>query len=120
MGLMKRRDFITLFGGAAAASAGLWPLAVRAEQRVRRIGVFLPTTAGDAESMSMIAALLQGLQESGWTEGRNIRTEFRWGAGDAERYRKIAADLVALAPDIILANGGLAVAALQRATRTVP
>jgi putative ABC transport system substrate-binding protein len=114
---MKRREFITLLGGA-----GAWPLTARAQQpgRMRRIGVFLPAAAGDPESMSTIAAFLQGLQELGWTEGRNVRIEFRWGAGNAEQYRKIAEEIIALAPDVVVANGGLTVAALQRATRTVP
>src|SRR6185436_7333153 len=118
--LIRRREFITLLGGAMFS--GLWPLAARAQDRVRprRIGVFQPTAAGDAESMSSIAAFLQGLQELGWTEGRNVRVEFRWGAGDAEQYRKIAADLIALEPDVVVGTGGLSVAALQRATRTVP
>jgi putative tryptophan/tyrosine transport system substrate-binding protein len=115
---VKRREFITLVVGTTAT----WPIAARAQQvdRVRRIGVFLPTAAGDAQSMSYISALLQELQRLGWTDGSNVRIEFRWGAGDAEQYRKIATDLVALRPDVIVANGGLAVGALQRATRAVP
>src|SRR3982751_6805760 len=112
---MHRREFIALLGGAAAAPM-LSSLPLRAEpERMRRVGVFLPTSAGDAQSMSYISALLQELQRLGWTDGRNVRIEFRWGAGDAEQYRKIAAELVALTPDVIVANGGLAVAALQRA-----
>src|SRR5262249_22186351 len=115
---MKRREFITLLGGAAA----VWPVAARAQQRerMRRIAVFLPYTATDPVSMSRIAALLQGLQEFGWTEGRNVRIDFRWGAGEAEQFRKIAAELTALSPDVVLAVGTLAVAALQRTTRAVP
>jgi putative ABC transport system substrate-binding protein len=115
---MRRRDFITFLGGAAAA----WPLAARAQQapRMRRIGVFLPAAANDPESMSDVTAFVQALQELGWTEGRNIRMEFRWGAGDTEQYNKIAAELVALAPDILVSLGTLPVKALQRATRTVP
>jgi putative ABC transport system substrate-binding protein len=87
---------------------------------MRRIGVFLPTAADDPLSMANVAAFLQTLQALDWTEGHNAHIEFRWGAGDAEQYRTIAAELMALAPDVILANGGLAVAALQRASRTVP
>jgi putative ABC transport system substrate-binding protein len=108
-----------LLGGAAAA----WPVAARAQQereRVRRIGVFLPSAASDPESMSRITALLQGLQALGWTDGRNVRIEFRWGAGDAGQYNKIAAELIALAPDVVVALGTLTVRALQSATRTVP
>ena len=114
---MKRRAFIALLGGAAA-----WPLAARAQQgeRMRRIGVFLPYAASDPESMSRITALLQGMQELEWTDRRNVRIEFRWGAGDARQYSKIAAELIALTPDVVVALGTLAVSALQRATRTVP
>ena len=114
---MIRREFMTLLGGAAA-----WPLAARAQQagRMRRIGVLLPSAANDPESMSRVTAFLQGLQELGWTDGRNVRIEFRWGAGDAEQYGKIASDLIALAPDVVLTLGTLSVKALQRATRTVP
>jgi putative ABC transport system substrate-binding protein len=114
---MRRRDFITLIGGAVAG----WPLAARGQsERMRRIGVFLPSAASDPESMSRITALLQGLQALGWTDGRNVRIEFRWGAGDAGQYNKMAAELIALAPDVVVALGTLTVGALQRATRTVP
>ena len=114
---LRRRDFIAGLGGAAA-----WPLAARAQQRerMRRIGVFLPNTATDPESMSRIAALLQGLQELGWTDGRNVRIDFRWGAGEADQYRKIAAELIALAPNVVVPLGTLAVSALQGASHTVP
>jgi ABC-type uncharacterized transport system substrate-binding protein len=114
---MRRRQFITLLGGAAA-----WPLTAWAQQvgRMRRIGMLLPSAADDPESMSRVTAFLQGLQELGWTDGRNVRIEFRWGAGDAEQYVKIASDLIALAPDVVLTLGTLSVKALQRATRTVP
>ena len=95
---MRRREFITLLGGAAAA----WPLAARAQQpeRMRRIGALMSPAADDPEGQSRLLALAQGLQESGWTLGRNVRIDIRWGAGDAERYRRYAAELVALAPDV--------------------
>jgi hypothetical protein len=93
---MKRREFITLVGGAAAA----WPLAARAQQgeRMRRIGVLMHLASDDPEGQARIGAFLQGLQEWGWAVGRNLRIEYRWAAGDAERIRKSAAELVALAP----------------------
>src|SRR5262245_23041171 len=113
-----RRDFITLLGGAIAA----WPLAARAQQpqRVRRIGVFMPGVADDPEYEARNAAFLQGLGELGWIVGRNVRIEYRWGAGDVERYRAIAAELVASAPDVALGVGSSITGALQKATRTVP
>lgn len=116
--MIARRDFITVLGGAAAT----WSLAARAQprERMRRIGVFLPSAANDPESMSRVTALSQALQALGWTDGRNVRIEFRWGAGDADQYRKIAAELLALSPDIVVALGTLAVKSLQSATRTVP
>jgi putative ABC transport system substrate-binding protein len=116
--MMKRRELITLLGGAAVA----WPLAARAQQpeRMRRIGVLLTTAADDPESLVRIGAFLQGLQELGWTDARNMRIEYRWGSGNIERIRKYAAELVALGPDVILANGNTAVAPLQHATRTLP
>ena len=99
----KRREFITLLGGAAAA----WPLAARAQQaeRMRRIGVLMQLAADDPEGQRRIAAFLQGLQQLGWTVGRNVRIEYRWAAGDADAIRRYAAELVALAPDVILASG---------------
>ena len=114
---MNRREFITLLGGAAT-----WPLAARAQQpqRVRRIGVFMPGVADDPEYEARNAAFLQGLGEVGWIVGRNVRIDYRWGAGDVERYRAIAAELVALSPDVILAQGSSIVSALQKATRSVP
>ncbi len=115
---MRRRDLITLVGGAAAA----WPLAARAQQPagVRRIGVLMHFAADDPESQARLTAFLQGLQELGWTDGRNVRIDTRWAAGDADRFRRYAAELVALAPDVILAAGSPSVSALQQATRTVP
>jgi putative tryptophan/tyrosine transport system substrate-binding protein len=114
---MKRRAFISLLGGAAAA----WPVAARAQQaeRVRRIGVLM-AVADDPEGQARIAAFLQGLQQLGWAEGRNLQIDTRWGAGDADRFRKYAAELVALAPDVILAAGGAVVPPLLQATRSVP
>jgi putative ABC transport system substrate-binding protein len=116
---MKRREFITLLAGATAA----WPLAARAQQseRMRRIGVLTSgATADDPDGRARTAAFLQGLQQLGWIDGRNIRIDYRWGAGDADNMRKYAAELVALAPDVILASGTATVAPLLQATRTVP
>jgi putative tryptophan/tyrosine transport system substrate-binding protein len=114
---MRRRAFITLLGGATA-----WPLAAWAQQadRVRRIGALMTQAADDPEGQSRLLALAQGLQESGWTIGRNVQIDTRWGAGDAERYRRYAAELVALAPDVILVNGPAALAQVQQATRSLP
>jgi putative ABC transport system substrate-binding protein len=115
---MNRRKLVTLLGGAAAA----WPLAAQAQQggRVRRIGVLMGQAADDPEGARRALAFAQGLQELGWSEGRNVRIDIRWAAGDAERYRKYAAELVVLAPDVVLGVGGTVTAALQQASRTVP
>ena len=115
--LYRRREFITLVGGATA-----WPIAARAQQsgRMRRIGVLMSTTADDVEGQARIAAFLQGLQQSGWAVSGNVRIDTRWGAGDADRIRKYAAELVALAPDVILASGGAVAGPLLQLTRTVP
>jgi putative tryptophan/tyrosine transport system substrate-binding protein len=114
---MKRREFITLLGSAAAA----WPLAARAQgERMRRIGVLMNLTADDPESPARLAAFAQGLADLGWTIGRNLRVDYRWAAGDPERIRRDADELVALAPDLILSSGTPTVAALQKATRSVP
>ena len=115
---MRRREFITLVSGAAAA----WPLAARAQQieRVRRVGVLMVLAADDPESAARNAAFLQSLQQLGWTDGRNLQIDYRWGAGDSERIRKFAAQLVALAPDVILATGGSSMGPLQQASHTVP
>jgi putative ABC transport system substrate-binding protein len=119
---MQRREFITLLGGAAAISSSLWPHAVRAQQpsRMRRIGVLINSAADDPENLTRVAPLLQGLQEAGWTVGRNVRIDYRWSAGDPDRIRRDVAELVALAPDVILANGGTMVGPLQQVSRTVP
>src|SRR5262249_34021735 len=116
--MIGRREFITLLGGAAAA----WPLASHAQQidRVRRIGVLMTTAEDDAESKARIAAFVQALQHLGWTDGRNVRIDTRWPAGDAERIRRYAAELAVLAPDLILASGSAAVGPLLQVTRTVP
>jgi len=115
---MKRREFITLLGGAAAA----WPLAARAQQseQVRRVGMLIGQAADDVDGKARLAAFVQGLQQLGWTDGRNVRIDTRWGGGDADRMRRYAAELVALAPDVILAGGTAAVGILLQATRTVP
>jgi ABC-type uncharacterized transport system substrate-binding protein len=114
----RRRQFITLLGGAAAA----WPLAARAQQpaRMRRIGVLMPLAADDPEAQTRLAAFAQGLERLGWTIARNIRIETRWAAGDPERIRTGVAELLALEPDAILATGSTTVGPLRRATRTIP
>jgi putative tryptophan/tyrosine transport system substrate-binding protein len=115
---MRRREFITLLGGAAAA----WPLAARAQQseRMRRIGVLMTFPADDAEAQARVGALLQGLQQLDWAIGRNIRIEVRWAGGNTQDIRRHAAELTALAPDVVVANGSAAVGPLLQATRTVP
>ena len=114
---MQRREFITLLGGAVAL-----PLAARAQdsERMRRLGVLMPGTADDAEYQARMAAFLQGLQQLGWSDGRNVRIDIRYAAGDANLIRKYAAELIALAPDVILASSSVAVVALQQATRSAP
>ena len=115
---MKRREFITLLGGAAAA----WPIAARAQQpeRMRRIGVLLPATADDSRIQTCIGAFLQALAQSDWTIGRNVRIDIRWATANAADIRKHAAELAALAPDVILAHGDSTVGPVHQATRTVP
>jgi putative tryptophan/tyrosine transport system substrate-binding protein len=115
---MRRREFITLLGGAAAA----WPLAARAQQRerMRRIGVLLPATADDAHYQTWFGAFLQGLEPLGWTIGRNVQIDTRWATANADAVRRQAAELVALAPDVILAPGASTVGPLLQATRGVP
>ena len=114
---MKRRKFIALLGGAAT-----WPLAVRAQQgeRMRHIGVLMPFTADDLPGRVRLATFVQTLQQLGWIDGRNMRIEPRWGGGNAGNIRKFAAELVELAPDVILTMSSVTVAALLQATRTVP
>jgi ABC-type uncharacterized transport system substrate-binding protein len=115
---MKRREFITLVGGAAAA----WPLAARAQQpdRMRRIGVLMNVAVDDPEAPARVGAFSQGLAEFGWTIGRNVRIDYRWYAGNAAAARKYAAELLALAPDVVVASGTLGVTAIQQDTRPVP
>jgi putative ABC transport system substrate-binding protein len=114
---MRRRDFITLVGGAAA-----WPLAARAQQGgpMRRIGVLNYLAADDPDSPARVTAFSQALQGLGWHDGRNIQIDYRWGGGDLDRSRRYATELVALAPDVILVSSGSALAVLQNVTRTVP
>ena len=114
---MKRRQFIRLIGGAAVA----WPLAARAQQpdRMRRIGA-LAGIENDAEGQARFAAFQQGLQQLGWTDGRNVQIVYRFGGGDADNIRKHAAELAALAPDVILAAGAAAVGPVLQVARTVP
>src|SRR5262249_27010654 len=114
---MKRRDFITLLGGAAAA--GRRAAGAQQGERTRHIGVLMPGAAGDAEGQARLTGFLQGLQEFGWTAGRNARIDYRWAADNADR-RKYAAELVALTPDVILASTSASVAALQQASSTLP
>ena len=114
---MRRRDFITIVGGAA-----VWPLAARAQQpeRVRRIGILLNAAADDAEFQAWVGAFLQALALLGWTIGRNVRIDTRWATANAVEIRRHAAELAALAPDVILAHGASTVGPLLQATRTVP
>ena len=114
---MKRRQFIRLIGGAAVA----WPLAARAQQpdRMRRIGA-LAGIEDDAEGRARFASFQQGLKQLGWTHGRNVQIDYRFGGGDADNIRKHAVELAALAPDVILAAGAAAVGPVLQATRTVP
>jgi putative tryptophan/tyrosine transport system substrate-binding protein len=115
---MRRREFIMLVGGTAAS----WPLAARAQQadRVRRIGVIMPFASDDAEALARLAAFQQALQDLGWSADRNVQFEYRWSAGDSERNQKNAAELVGLAPDVILATGTPTVEPLLHATHNVP
>ena len=113
---MKRREFITLIGAAAAA----WPRAVRAQQTMRRVGMLLPAAADDAEFQARVGAFLKGLQQSGWTIGQNVQIDSRWATTNAVEIRRHAAELAALAPDVILTSSSPALAALQQATRSVP
>src|SRR5262245_48961720 len=114
---MRRREFIGLVSGVAA-----WPLTARAQQgeRMRRIAVLVSNAADDPQGKPRVAALMQGLQQLGWTEGRNVQIDIRWGVADAVSSRRYAAEMVALAPDVILTAASAATAAMQEATRTLP
>jgi putative ABC transport system substrate-binding protein len=114
----RRREFITLLGGAAAA----WPFAARGQQpeRMQRVGVLMHTTSEESDSQARLAAFAQGLQEAGWAVGSNLQIDIRWSGGDVARLRKNAADLVALGPDVLVAGVGPTTGTLQQATRTVP
>jgi putative ABC transport system substrate-binding protein len=114
---LRRREFIAGLGGAAA-----WQLAARAQQpqRMRRIGVLMNLTADDPESVDRVATFAQGLAELGWTIGRNVQVDIRWAVGDPELFRRSAGELVALAPDVVVAHGLVGTGWLVRATRTVP
>src|SRR6266481_5044645 len=114
---MKRREFITLLGGAAA-----WPLIARAQQgqRVRLVCILEGISADTPGSKTRYAAFLEGLQQLGWTPGRNVRIEVRWGEGDETAIRKHAAELVALVPDVLVAGGGSQAAVALKVTHTIP
>jgi putative ABC transport system substrate-binding protein len=115
--MMKRREFVTLLGAAAT-----WPLAARAQpsERVRRIGVLLPVTAEDPVGQARVVAFLGGLQQLGWTDGRNVRIDLRWSAGKADHAQRYAAELAALAPDVLMTPGSSTLAPMLQATRTIP
>jgi putative ABC transport system substrate-binding protein len=117
---MRRRDFITLFGGVGASWIA-WPLAASAQQdeRIRRIGALMTLAPDDREGQARLPAFVLGLQQLGWIDGRNLRIDARWGEGDADLYRRYAAELLALAPEAILAGGGSAVGPLLQTTLAV-
>ena len=116
---MRRREFIKIIAGSSASA---WPLASHAQQgeRARRIGMLIARAAADPEATEGVGAFAQGLAELGWTIGRNVRVEYRYGASDPETFNKYAKELVALAPDVILASGTQSVAALQPGSRSIP
>jgi ABC-type uncharacterized transport system substrate-binding protein len=113
---MRRRQFISLLGGAAAA----WPLAARAQQPARRVAVLLTGRETDAENQARLKALVEALQQLGWTDGRDIRIDIRWAGGSLERVQEIVAEFVALRPDVIVSSGSVATAAMKRATSSIP
>jgi putative ABC transport system substrate-binding protein len=115
---MRRCDFINVVAGSAIT----WPVTARAQQRerVRRVGILTPFPADDAEGQERLTAFAQALQQAGWTLGQNLRLDYRWGNGSAETMRKYAAELAALAPDVILASSSTSVSALLQVTHTVP
>ena len=115
---MRRREFIGLVGSVAAA----WPVAASAQQsdRMRRVGLLSGGRADDPEIQARVTAFVQALQQMGWTDGRNVRIDYRWGEGNADTIRKSTAELVALSPDVILTPGGPALERLRQVTRTIP
>ena len=113
---MRRREFVTLVGGAAAA----WLFAAQAQGKMRRIGVLINLSADDPEGQSRLAGFLQGLQEAGWAVGRNVTIDVRWAAADVELMKRFAKELVALEPDLIFTSSTPATAAMLQATRTIP
>jgi putative ABC transport system substrate-binding protein len=119
---VRRRDFVTLLGGAAAAPSFLWPLAAHAQQgeRVRRIGALMGVAENDPARQSFVPAFTQALHELGWRDGGNLRIDYRWGGGDSDRIHSYARELVELHPDLILGHTTPVVAALKRETRTIP
>src|SRR5215213_2287568 len=112
---MRRREFLGVLSSAAA-----WPLSARAQERVRRVGVLMNLSAGDPEGQARLAAFLQGLQETGWSVGRNLRVDLRWGASDTDIIRKNTQEIIDLAPDVILASTNQVMTFAQHATRTIP
>jgi putative ABC transport system substrate-binding protein len=112
---LRRRQFLTLLGGAAAA----WPFAAHGQDRLRRVGVLMGFGENDSEGILWLSSFIQAFRELGWTDGRNVRLEIRWGASDLNRQRMYARELVRLQPDVILAHGTSPTAALQRETSTV-
>ena len=114
---LGRREFVALLAGAAT-----WPLAARAQQgeRMRRIGVLAAYAENDPEAQARINTFRRALQELGWTDGHNVRVDYRWGTGDPDRARAFTTELLSLAPDVIVAHGTPALTALHRATRTIP
>ena len=114
---MRRREFIALLGSTSA-----WPIAARAQQltRTHRIGVLSGLAADDPQGQATGSALLQALQQLGWIDGRNVSIDYRWSSGNVDDARKYAAELVSLAPDVMVATGGASVGALLQATRTIP
>jgi putative ABC transport system substrate-binding protein len=119
---MQRREFITLLGGAAAASPVSWPLAAHAQQPggMRRLGVLMAYAESDSEGQAFVAAFREGLQKLGWAEGRNIRIDARWAMANVEAMQRFARELVALQPDLILSHSTPSTAALLQQTRTIP
>jgi putative tryptophan/tyrosine transport system substrate-binding protein len=120
--IMRRREFITLLGGAASSSSVSWPLTARAQQpaRMRRIGLLINTVENDRIQQANLSILREGLAKLGWIEGRNLRSELRWGAGDLDRLEDRARELVSLTPAVIVTDAGAATRAAQRATQTIP